>query len=454
MSKIIDVRNNLLDFQNGALKAIKLFKVVFDVNKNIIISKNEKLHINNTELMLEKQNGNNKEFLFGFNYVLENIEEYRKQLCINPIFYLLILEYIIKNLDKIKEIENIVCKIEKFVADYYKNSNLCKARPTFDELCFIQEDNIKNDFLKEVAKVSYDLTHITIKEDKFNLIEKNPYYTIKANHYGYNKEYKNYEVIIWFSKITLKELKEFENFVLLNRKKVVVFYNDSDKETIEHIKNYISYDDSIAFVHISGLSFYDKMRDIQIICGCQSNYFDSSFQKIYDYQFGKLDYLKFDFSEIKMLGSKKYEDVKQQLSYLNNYNKLERLLTLQHKCYIIHINGEYLENTRCIVSSCRSMYNNGVFYNEIGTISLMLYFFREKKVINFLEDILLNFLLLHLGEDAYNFCEVIKKHNDFKKFFNLKTKSFEKNNMFIPYEVYVCAFNLLKSNIKMIKNFI
>ena len=46
MSKIIDIRNNLLDFQNGALKAIELFKVVFDVNKNIIISKKDQSNKN------------------------------------------------------------------------------------------------------------------------------------------------------------------------------------------------------------------------------------------------------------------------------------------------------------------------------------------------------------------------------------------------------------------------
>ena len=76
----------------GALKAIELFKVVFDVNKNVIISQDNQLHINNTELLICEQHFADNEFQFGFNFVIEQIEKYREKLCINPVLYLLFLE--------------------------------------------------------------------------------------------------------------------------------------------------------------------------------------------------------------------------------------------------------------------------------------------------------------------------------------------------------------------------
>ena len=152
-----------------------------------------------------------------------------------------------------------------------------------------------------------------------------------------------------------------------------------------------------------------------------------------------------------MIGSKKYEEVKDQLKYLNNYNKLERLLTLQQKSYIIHVAEENVDNVRCIVSSCRAMYNCGIFYNEIGTISMMLFYFTNQEVKKVLKNILIKYLSLFLDEEVYGFFNMIEKNQDFRKVFNPKTKTFNDKDMFIPFETYSCTFDLLKSNLEMLK---
>ncbi|MCM1260605.1 MAG: hypothetical protein NC222_06580 [Staphylococcus sp.] len=454
MSKIIDIENNFNDFRNGALKAIELFKADFDVNKNVLIYKEKKIHINNTELLLEQNNSSNKEFNFGFNFIVNSIDEFRKKLCINPILYLVIIEYVFNNLPHIRLVSNFLNKIEKFVLDYYNNSSFKNVRPKFEELCYLQKDNIKNDFLKEVAKVSYDLSYITIKEEKFNLVEKNPYYILKANHYGSKNIYKNYETIIWFSNITKKELLEFEEFVLLNHKKMIVFYNNINEDAFEKVKQGSNFNDSIVYVHVPGLSFYDKMRDIQLITNSQINYFDSNFQSIYDYKFGLVKYLEFNGSNVKIIGTKSFKGNEKELFYLKNSKNLDRYLTIINKSYIINSNEDILENVRYIVSASRSMYNDGVFYNEINCLRLINYFFKENNQIqNFALKLLKDFLYLIEGEQAYKDVLTIKNNNDFTVTFDIKTKKFTKENMFVPFEMYKCTFDLIKSNLSIINNF-
>lgn len=454
MSNIVDINNNFNDFRNGALKAIELFKADFDVNKNVIISKENKIHINNTELLLEQNTGSNKEFVFGFNFIINSIDEFRKKLCINPIFYLVCVEHLFKNITHIRQIANSLDKIEKFVFDYYNSSSFKTARPKFEELCYLQKDNIKDNFLKEVAKVSYDLSYVTIKENKFNLVEKHPYYTLKANHYGSKNCYRNYETIIWFSNVTKKELLEFEEFVFLNHKKVVVFYNSIDNDAFEKVKQGSSFNDSIVYVHVPGLTFYDKMKDIQLITGSQISYFDSNFQSVYSYKFGLVKYLEFNGSNVNLLGIKSFKGNEKELNYLKNSKNLDRYLTIINKSYIINTNEETLENVRYIVSASRSMYNNGVFYNEINCLRLINYFFGEDKEIQkFSDNILKDYLFLLEGEQAYKDVLVIKENKDLKTTFDIKTKQFTKENMFVPFEMYSCTFDILRSNIKLVKNF-
>lgn len=454
MPNIIDIRKKRKDFVEGSLKAIELFKIVFDINKNVIINYQQKNHINNTELLLEKQNFKNKEFMFGFNFVLENISEFRKNLCTNPIFYLLFLEYIIKNLSDLNKIQKETQSMIDFVLFYYQNSFFAQVKPTFQEVCFIQDKYLKNNFLEEVAKISYDLVHVTIQESKENFIEKDPYYSLKCSHFNYKDAEKDCECIIWFSKITKIELDYFINFVLINKKRVVVFYNGAEKEVEQKIKSYVKYGDNLFFVKIPGLTFYDKMKDVQIISGAQINYYDAQFQQIETYQFGKIKTILFLPGLIKIKGIKKYEEIKKQLTYLFNSQKIERLLTLQGKSYIIYAKEENLEEVRALVSSCRSMYNYGVFYNELTTLSLLNYYFKlEKKETKTFEIIMLDYLkLLENEENAVEDKEKILNNQDLKKTYNIQTKTFEENKMFIPFENYSYSFKLLKSNINVLKN--
>lgn len=458
---IININN---DFISGALKAIELFKVVFDVNKNVIITSEEKIHINNTELLLQERNFNNKEFNFGFNFVLKNIEEYRNTLCINPIFYLLLLEQIFLlflKYDK-KQLNNLLKDFEdlrKFLNDYKENSSLKNARPNFEELKIIENHFLKNDFLLNVAKEAYTLKSIEIKEEKFNIIEEDNYYTLKCSKYGKGNIFYNKEVYIWFSKITKKELNNFFDFVILNKKNVVVFYNEADKETQKEIEKISSYSNYLLFIHYPGLNFYDIMKDINILSGKTNKdiYYDNSFGSIFNYIPGKLKELKFEAGKLKIKSFKKYEQYEKYLDYLRNYNHLERFLMMKCDGIIIKCKENILEECRAIVSLSRSIYNSGVFYSEIFGFQLFLYylknnFTKNKKydIIDLLVKSLKEFFLLYNDKNGYN-CIINKiKDNDLRLTYNLNDKKMKKEKQFISFEMYDLSFKQLISNIKIL----
>ena len=169
-------------FVRGALKAIELFKVVFDVNKNVIISAQNELHINNTELLICERNFADKDFQFGFNFVIENIEKYREKLCINPILYLLFLEQCLQEntYEHLTALKSAINDFRQCFDSYCQNSQITAVRPNFDELNIITQEFVKDDFLKEVLKQAYGSKFVLIQEEKFNAIEPNPYYMLKC----------------------------------------------------------------------------------------------------------------------------------------------------------------------------------------------------------------------------------------------------------------------------------
>ena len=96
---MLSINKNLPLVKRGMLDAIKLFKVQYLNNKNIILYSNKKIYINNIEQLLQQSSIKDKNYTFGFNFVLENIKNFRDNICVNPILYLLSLEIIIKSLE-------------------------------------------------------------------------------------------------------------------------------------------------------------------------------------------------------------------------------------------------------------------------------------------------------------------------------------------------------------------
>lgn len=437
-----------INFVNGALKAIELFKVVFDVNKNVVITTNNKIHINNTELLLQERNFNDKEFTFGFNFVLKTVYEYREKLCINPIFYLLLLEqflkiYLKKSKKELNEYCGNVVLLQKFLFNYKENSSLKNAKPTLEELYGLEKEFLKNDFLMKVAKESYDLKSIEILEEKFNLIEEDRYYTLKCRKYGNGNIFYDKEVYIWFSKITKKEFDDFFDFVLLNKKNVVVFFNEVDNRVKERLENISKYTSNILFIHYPGLKFFDVMKDINILSGKTNvdTFYDSSFGSIYNYIPGKLKELRFEDGKLKIKSYKNFKDYEKYTKYLQNYNHLDRFLMMKQNGIIIKCKEDILEECRSIVSISRSIYNKGVFFDEEYSLKLFIYYlknsFKDKGEF-------INFLLLTLKE--YYLLTEKNKVSKINEVNNLSVV----NKKFTAFELYELSFTFLLSNIKVL----
>ena len=448
-------------FKDGALKAIELFKVVFDVNKNVIISEKEKLHINNTELLITERTFDDKDYQFGFNFVIENIEKYRERLCINPIFYLLFLEYILSsNLTKchLNSLKSSVNAIKKLFNDYCASSQISSARPDFDELNIITQELVKDDFLKEILRHSYGSKYIMIQEGYENHIYNNPFYFLRCTKYGKLNVYNDIESVVWFSTITDKELQNFIDFCTLNHKRIAVFFNSAEKSVFQKLKDISFFVNDVVFFHYPGLSFYDIMKDINILSGKKNtdNFYDNSFGQIYDYSFGKLKMIKFEEGTAKILGCKKYDDYKQYLGYLKTTKSMERISMLRGDSVIVCCKEDLIEASRVIVSLAKSIYTKGIFYDEITTLQLFLFYFTKTDLTNYermfiismLQDILKKILILY---GCQNYQDILSNAYDGKldKIFNPLTKQFQVSKRYTSREMYDLTFDYLLADLSL-----
>lgn len=446
-------------FKDGALKAIELFKVVFDVNKNVIISQNNDLHINNTELLIQERNFSNKDFQFGFNFVIENVDKIRERLCINPIFYLLFLERVlIFNYETaLNDLKLSINDIREIFNTYCASSKITSARPNFEELNIIAQEFLKDDFLKEVLKQSYGSKFVMIQESAENVIKENPYYFLHCTKYGKNNVYNDMESIIWFSTITEEELQNFIDFCTLNNKRVAVFFNSIVPKALEKLKENSFYFNDLIFLHYPGLNFYDVMKDINLLSGKKyiDTFYDVSFGPIYNYNFGKLKTIIFEERTAKIIGSKQYEDYKQDLTYLNTEKNLERLSMLRGDSIVVNCKEELIDSSRIIVSLARSIYTKGLFYDEITALQLFLFYFtnlgltnnRKKITINLLHDVLKEFLKLYGCSNQQIFQNAYDGKMDVV--FNPIIKEFQKEKRYTSKEIYDITFDFLLSNIKL-----
>ena len=146
---MLSINKNLPLVKRGMLDAIKLFKVQYLSNKNIVLYSNKKIYINNIEQLLQQSPIKDKNYTFGFNFVLENIKNFRDNICVNPILYLLSLEIIIKNLENtsaLDEFKNKFTKINEFLSSYYKTSLLSKVDLKVRDIENIFQDILCDDF--------------------------------------------------------------------------------------------------------------------------------------------------------------------------------------------------------------------------------------------------------------------------------------------------------------------
>jgi len=433
---LIDINKDITSFKKGIDEAIKNFKICFQNDSNVIIFNESKNYINNIDLLLKHQNTSNRIYNLGYNLIVDSVDNIRKQICIKPILYLLFIEQIFKEINYkiLKNYQKIITDFLHFIIQYSNKSNLSKVRITEQDL--LSYFNYNNEFYNDIIKISYKINNIEINENKFNLIEKDESYTIKATWYAAQKYYQNVECMIWYSNLTVDDLKQLTNFALEMNKKIVLFFTYCD-EKVSHYIDETKILGRIIYVKIFDM-FYDKLRDIKYITRSDDFFYDKNFKTFLSYRFGKIKDIEYKEGFVKIIGKAKYEDFKYHINYLNNIVNLKRLNMVKGNSYIINCEDKDLENVRNIVSFCKSSVLYGIFFGITKTLNILNYQYKNQQIINNLYIKLLKF---------YNtkilYLQNIK--NNIKYSYNFSLNDF--TNDFVPIQLYVETFKMLISNI-------
>lgn len=434
---VIDINKDIISFKKGVDEAINNFKICFKNHSNIIIFNQNENHINNIDLLLKHQNTSNKIYNLGYNLIVDSIDTLRKQICVKPILYLLFIEQILKeiNYDILVNYKDIIIKFLHFIIEYNNKSKLKYVKITENDL--LAYFNSDNDFYNDVIKTSYQINNIEILENKFNLIEKDESYTIKASWYAAQNFYQNIDCIIWYSPLTIDDLKELTNFALIRNTKIVLFFNYCSEQVLNYI-NQTKILGRIIYCKIHGDIFFDRLRDIKYITKCDDLFYDKHFKTLLTYRFGKIKDIEYKNGEVKIIGTNKYENFKNHVSYLQNISKIKRLNMVKGNSYIINCEQKDLENIRNIVSFCKSSVLYGIFFGITKTLNILNYQYKNQQIINNLYINLLKFYDIEI-----NYLQSIK--NNIKYSYNFSLNHF--NDDFVPIQLYIETFKLLYNNI-------
>lgn len=434
---IIDINKDIISFKKGINEAINNFKICFQSDSNIIINHKNENHINNIDILLKHQNTSNKVYNLGYNLIVDSIDSIRKQICIKPILYLLFIEQILKeiNYDILNNYKKIIKDFNHFIIYYNDKSKLKNVRITENDL--LSYFNYNNDFYNDVIKISYKINNVEILENKFNLIEKDESYTIKASWYAAQKFYKNVDCIIWYSPLTINDLKELTNFALIRNTKIVLFFNYCNEDVLNYI-NQTKILGRIIYCKIHGDIFFDRLRDIKYITKSDDLFYDKNFKTLISYRFGKIKDIEYKNGEVRIIGTNKYENFKQHVSYLQNIANIKRLNMVKGNSYIINCEQKDLENIRNIVSFCKSSILYGIFFGITKTLNILNFKYKNQNLIN---DLYINLLKFYKIDIKY--LQSIK--NNIKYSYNFSLNDYV--NDFVPLQLYIETFKLLYNNI-------
>ena len=362
------INDNFVYFKNGILNTIKLFKTIYNDDKNIVYF-SDKLYINNLEqlLNLPKQQELPFAYRFGQQFILNNIKNFRDNICINPILYLLALELLITKVKDIKEFEyykDKFFKVALFLRQFYKNSELPKVKLTNEDLKSIFKEYFDDEFLKSIIKILLEENYNTeIIESKENKILGDNYYRINARLI--NGRPFEYTCRIFIT----NELTEGLYARLSNLNFPILVICTSYSENINF------YSSNIRIIQISQTLIMQRYNDLCYLTGFGKGFYNLNENELNEYSFGKLKSYKF-LQGILYLEVEKYlkKDDK-RIEYLNKKETLDRYYMLQGKNLTIHVTEENMEKVRHIVTLLKSLKYSGIFYNEITTLDLIHYNF-------------------------------------------------------------------------------
>lgn len=445
-----EINNNINIVKKGMLDAIKLFKVQYAEHKNIIISSNKEIYINNIEQILTNDDNKNKYYLFGFNFILDNIKNFRSNICVNPILYLLSVEILIDKIINFDELKKYIVefkKVNSFLLDFYNTSSLNKVKLTLDDIKNIFKNLFINDFFEKICEYIYEPGNVQIQESKQNNIYISRAYDIKTTHICGKFLNEDLEVIFWFSKITEKKLLEFKNYIYTNNKKVMVIFNEVDDNVLDKLKR--TSPDNLVFFQLKGLSFI-KTEDLKKITDADLLFYCDDIGTFNNYKFGKIKKYVFNNGILSIEGIKYFNKNDKQIKYLNKKNTLDRYFMMQGKTIKIECKEEILENVRSVVSLLRSVYFEGLFYNEEITLKLLLNYFNDNN--NVLKNFFKKLLKCYLTLCDINSVDIEKYINDKNNLlvYDVTQNKFVDKKLFTALAVYLNTFALLNSNIEVL----
>lgn len=443
----LEINKNIEVVKKGMLDAIELFKVQYASNKNIIIDKNNTLYINNIEQILTKDTNKDKHYLFGFNFILDNIKNFRNSICINPIIYLLSLEVIINkitNFNQLKKYKGLFKKCNEFILNYYKVSALSKAKIDLKDIEIGFKDLLNDDFIKKVCEIVYEPSNVQIQESKQNSIIKSKLYEIKAKKIcGKIYSDKPQEIMFWFYNLNLDNLLKFKDFIYRNNKEVVVLCSDIKDDVLQEIKNISS---NISFYQLTPSNAY-KTIDLIYLTGADILPFDFS-TRLEDYKFGKLKEFIFKDSILCIRGTEELKEDDKRIAHLKKKDTYNRYYMILGKTIKIECQEEIMENVRAITSIIRSLSLEGVFYDIASTLKLLLIYFQQSHTMTlFLIELIKKYFALN-NINSINVYKFIKQEN-MDTILSFKTGEFVKEKSFTTISLYLNTFGLLESNIEV-----
>ena len=119
---MIDI--DIPQFKKGVFDICKLFKTMFQNDRNIIISKNDINYINNLDQLFSLKTSNNTSYNFAINYTLTQIQNFRENICINPILYITAFEQLISGITSLRDLEKYLSELIVVPLLLLKSSNL------------------------------------------------------------------------------------------------------------------------------------------------------------------------------------------------------------------------------------------------------------------------------------------------------------------------------------------
>ena len=437
----LEINKNINIVKKGMIDAIELFKIHYARNKNIIIQK-DFLYLNNIEQMLTKDSGKDRHYLFGFNFVLDNINNFRYNICVNPILYLLCLEIIIDKIvsfDELKKYRGLFKKTNDFLLNYYKISSLAKAKINLEDI----ENNFANlltdDFIKQVCEKVFEPSNIQIEENTINNIVNSKFYEIRATYIS-GKKYSEepLSILFWSQNITKENINKLKDFVYSNNMKLIVVCSPLNEDISNYLKNFKN--DIISFYQISNYNF---LRSIDLIKLTEANNISyDGFMNFNDYIFGTVKKFIFNSGVLSIEGKKYFDKNDKSISYLNKKNTLDRYYMMQGKTLKISCKEEILENVRAIVSLVKSIYTEGIFYDISTTLKLLQLCLPN----NFWNTLIGKYFMLN-DINRTTIEEYINK-KDLKNSLDFNTGKYV-NKTFTALSIYLNTFGLLESNIEV-----